>query len=107
MENQVIEDKSWALADGRTVQYYKVGEWSFSNLKEEDFDYEMAVASAEAWKAWAEFIKNNPELGVEPVEPVEETSEDKVSMKLDTAQAYRKGYEQGYSDSEKINAPPF
>jgi len=107
MDNQVVEEKSWKLSDGRTVQYYKIGEWSFSNLTEEDFNYNMAVEAAEAWAAWAEFIKNNPELGAEPVEPVETTSEEKVSMRLDTGLAYRKGYEHGYSDSEKLNAPPF
>lgn len=110
----VEEDASWKLNDGRVVQYFKVSDWSFSNLKEEDYDYEAAMEAVEAWKVWAEFVKNNPQLGLSKPETVEADNEPatvertvKQSIKLDTGEAYRKGYEQGYSDSEKVNKPPF
>lgn len=113
MEEPTLERKPWKLKDGRTVSYYKVGEWSFSNLPEEDFDYEMILETIEAWKTWGEFVKNNPHLSagaaVSGPEQPEQDEAIKMSVHINntTAEAYKLGYNAGFKDGLAKNAPPF
>jgi hypothetical protein len=107
------EQTSWTLKDGRNIQYYRVGDWSFSNLPEEDFNYDMILNTVEAWKAWGEFVKNNPHLSAgAAVSPSEDASSEQFSnihLNLETPlqEAYKRGYNDGLKEGEARNAPPF
>jgi hypothetical protein len=107
------EPTSWTLKDGRNIQYYRVGEWSFSNLPEEDFDYDMILNTVETWKTWGEFVKNNPHLsaGAAISAPEDADVNNGVNLRLTVetpvTDAYSRGYEAGLKDGEAKNAPPF
>ena len=107
------EQTSWTLKDGRNIQYYRVGDWSFSNLPEEDFNYDMILNTVEAWKAWGEFVKNNPHLSagaaVSPSEGATGHQGNSIRLNIENplTEAYNSGYDAGLKDGEAKNAPPF
>lgn len=114
--NTVEKKKTWTLEDGRTVTYFTVGAHEFSNLPEEDFNYETAVQAAEAWAAWAEYVKNNPHMsaGATTVNPENNTTQDDVPAVFvpspplpEKTRDYAAGYAAGFKDGETKNAPPF
>ena len=63
---EVVEDHSYKLGEGShysgaTVTYFNVGEWSMSNLDDEDADLQHARDAALAWIAWYNFLQANPD----------------------------------------------
>lgn len=63
---EIVEDYSYKLGEasaynGMTVTYFNVGDWSMSNLPDEDGDIEHAREAALAWIAWYNFLKENPD----------------------------------------------
>jgi hypothetical protein len=111
----IPEQESWKLQDGRTIQYYRVGDWSFSNLPEEDFNLDMIKEAIEAWTVWAEFVESNPELAADASENDDVANDNSVPpvtkilrVELPSkTREYAAGYAEGFKDGEAKNAPPF
>lgn len=62
---EIVEGKSWVLDkkkySAERVTYYDVGNWSMSDLPDEDGDVEYARKAALAWIAWFEYLANKEE----------------------------------------------
>lgn len=61
---EVIKDISYPLNKENNysrpeITYYKVGDWSMSDLPEEDGDVEYARKTILTWIAWYEYLKAN------------------------------------------------
>lgn len=119
--NDITTGPTWLLADGRTVHYYNINGHEFSNLPEEDFDYNHAKEMSAAWAEWSEFVKNNPDVSAGDKhnpegEPVAGDRPQQTVMSIRhvptpempaRTREYAAGYEAGFKDSTAKNAPPF